>query len=529
MSTSTAKKIETHMATIKSINPATLEVLGEVPNMTERDVKQAVDAARAVQPAWNKLGFSGRQKYLLKLKDVILDELDDLVDLISRESGKPRIEAYGGEVLSAMDLIQYVAKHAEKRLKRETLKLGRWNLLGHRSHLEYYPLGVVGVIAPWNFPFSISLGEIVMALMVGNTVVYKPSEYSTQVGVRIKTLFEKARFPQDVFRLVTGDGKTGAALVKSGANKIAFTGSVSTGKVIMAACAETLTPVTLELGGKDPLIVFEDADLDVASSAAVWGAFCNSGQVCASVERVYVHESVSKKFTDLVVEKVSRLRQGEGLRDDVEVGAMTNEMQVRVVEDHVEEARKRGAQILTGGERNRDLKGYFYKPTVLTGVDHSFRIVAEETFGPVLPIMTFRVEDEAVRLANDSAYALNAYVWTRDIKRGEHVASQIVAGTVNINDSLFSHAIPQTPWGGPKNSGMGRTHGALGLMDLVEVRHVHLNKAKRKEDYFWWYGYSKDKIEMYQIMAQMFFGRGVFHRMKNFIKFVSKLSKVDVS
>ena len=367
-----------------------------------------------------------------------------------------------------------------------------------------------------------------MALIVGNTVVYKPSEYSPLIGVRIRELFDKARFPQDVFRLVTGDGATGAALVKSGVNKIAFTGSVRTGKAIMAACAENLTPVTLELGGKDPLIVFEDADLDVASSAAVWGAFLNSGQVCASVERVYVHAGVASKFTDLVVEKTRKLRQGVGLNDDVEVGSMTAEMQLKIVEEHVEEAKKRGAQILCGGERNRDLKGYFYKPTVLTHVDRSFKIVRDETFGPVMPIMTFTNEDEVVTLANDSAYALDAYVWTKDVARGKRVASRLVAGTVNINESVFSHALPQAPWGGPKASGLGRTHGALGLLDLVEVRHVHLNTANKKKNYFWWYNYSKDKIELYKIMAQMFFGKGVLHRMWNLLKFLAKLSKLKV-
>lgn len=528
MSTSAAGKIMSHNENIKSINPATLEFLGEVPSMGEKEVHQAVMAARAVQPSWQALGFSGRVKYFNRLKEIILNEMDSLVELISRETGKPKIEAYGGEVLPAMDLIQHFAKNAEKILRRETLKLGRWNLLGRASYLEYYPLGVVAVIAPWNFPFSISLGEIVMALIVGNTVVYKPSEHSPLIGLRIKELLDKAKFPQDVFRLVTGDGQTGAALVKSGVNKVAFTGSVRTGKAIMAACSETLTPVTLELGGKDPFIVFEDADLDVASSAAVWGAFLHSGQVCASVERVYVQESVAKKFTDLVVTKTKKLRQGVGLNDNVEVGSMTAEMQLKIVEDHVEEAKKRGAQVLCGGERNREFKGYFYKPTVLSGVDHSFKIVKDETFGPVMPIMIFKSEDEAIRLANDSAYALDAYVWTKNMKRGESVASRLVAGTVNINESVFSHAIPQTPWGGPKASGIGRTHGALGLLDLVEVRHVHLNKLNKKKNYFWWYGYSKDKIELYQIMAQMFFGPGFLHRARHFVKFLAKMKKMDV-
>lgn len=493
--------------TVKSVNPATLELLGEVPNQREREVAQAVAAARAVQPAWEALGFKKRAEYLLKIRDAILDEIDGIAELISKENGKPVIEAIGNDIMPVMDLITYFAKNAEKILRKESIKLGKWGALGHRSHLEFYPLGVVGVIAPWNFPFSIPVGEVAMALIAGNTVVLKPSEYTPLVGVKVKEIFDKAKLPQDVLRLVTGDGLTGAALTKAGTDKIAFTGSVNTGKKIMAACAESLTPVTLELGGKDPMIVFADANLDVASSAAVWGAFCNSGQVCASVERVYVEESVKDKFLEQVVAKTKKIRQGIGLSPDTDVGAMTAEMQLKKVELHVEDAKKRGATILTGGERNTDLKGYFYKPTVLTNIDHSFPIVAEETFGPVLPVMSFKTEDEVVRLANDSPYALNAYIWTANGGRGKRVASRIVAGTVNVNDSLFTHALAQTPWGGPKASGIGRTHGMHGLMDLVQVRHVHVNTIVRKQNFFWWYGYSADKVAMMKLLITALFSR----------------------
>lgn len=513
------KAVSQSMDTIKSINPATLEVLGEVPNMDARQVAEAVRAARAVQKSWEAVGFAKRRESLLCVRDAILDDIDAIADIISKENGKPILEAIGNDIMPVMDLITYFAKNAEKLLRKETIKLGKWNFLGRKSHLEFYPLGVVGVIAPWNFPFSIPMGEVAMALVVGNTVVLKPSEYTPLVGKKIKDIFDKAKFPQDVVRLVTGDGMTGAALTKAGCDKIAFTGSVNTGKKIMAACADTLTPVTLELGGKDPFIVFKDADLDVASSAAVWGAFCNSGQVCASVERVYVEESVKDEFTRMVVEKTNKIRQGIGQSSDVDVGSMTAEMQIKKVEQHVEDARKRGAKILTGGERNRDFKGYFYKPTVLTGVDHSFPIVAEETFGPVLPIMGFKTEDEAVTLANDSAYALNAYVWSGDVGKAKRAASRIVAGTVNVNESLFTHALAQTPWGGPKASGIGRTHGANGLMDLVQVRHVHVNSVVKKKNFFWWYGYSAEKVDMMKaLMTALFSRKG--GRIKAFFKFV---------
>ncbi len=367
-----------------------------------------------------------------------------------------------------------------------------------------------------------------MALIVGNAVVLKPSEYTTTIGMRIKKIFDEAGLAPGVLEIVTGDGLTGAALTKSGVDKVTFTGSVNTGKKIMAACAENLTPLMLELGGKDPFIVFDDADLDTASSAAVWGAFCNSGQVCASVERVYVHEKIADKFTQLVVEKTKKIRQGSGTDANIDMGAMTAPMQLRKVIEHVNDAKKRGAKILTGGDVVAEGKGNFFQPTVMTGVDHSFPVVKEETFGPVMPIMTFKSEDEVVKLANDSEYALNAYVWGGDKDQLNKVASQIIAGTVNINESLFTYALPQTPWGGPKLSGIGRTHGAHGLLDLVVIRHVHENARPAKKSFFWWYGYGPEKITMMKLLNQALFGRG-FTRVTSFIKFALMSLKAKVN
>lgn len=514
---------------IKSINPATLEIIGEVPNMGEREVRVLVQAARTVQPQWEKLGFKARAAFVLRARDILMAEMDNIAELISKENGKPVVEAIGNDIMPVMDLMTYFAKNSQKLLKKEKIRLGKWSVMGRRSHLEFYPFGVVGVISPWNFPLSIPLGEVAMALMVGNTVVLKPSEHTPLVGLKIKEIFEKAKLPQDVLHVVTGDGKTGAALVESGCNKICFTGSVETGKKIMASCAQSLTSVMLELGGKDPLIVFDDADLDTASSAAVWGAFCNSGQICASVERLYVQDTIYDNFVGLVVDKTKKLRQGVGQSVDVDVAAMTAEMQIKKVSEHVEDARKRGAKILTGGKRLEDKKGYFYPPTVLVDVDHTFSIVSEETFGPVLPIMKFKTEDEAIKLANDSKYGLNAYVWSKDKAKARRVASQLQVGTANINESVFSHAVPQTPWGGPKLSGIGRTHGALGLLDLVEVRHVHENKVQGKKNFFWWFGYGADKVEMDKVLCEALFGKGFFHRLGALIRFVVKSLKAKVN
>ncbi|MBI2340278.1 MAG: aldehyde dehydrogenase family protein, partial [Deltaproteobacteria bacterium] len=340
---------------------------------------------------------------------------------------------------------------------------------------------------------------------------------------KIGELIKEAGVPGTVVEIVTGDGATGSALVESDVNKIVFTGSVATGKRIMESAAKRLTPVTLELGGKDPMIVLPDADLDLASSATVWGAFCNSGQVCASIERVYVHESIADRFTQMVVEKTKKLRQGPGESGEVDIGSMTAEMQIEKVEKQVEDAKKRGARVLTGGERNREFPGRFYKPTVLSDVDHTFPVVMEETFGPVLPIMTYSTLDQAVKLANDSPYGLNAYVWGKNLKTARGVASRLVAGTVNVNESVFSFAVPQTPWGGPKESGIGRTHGVPGLLEMVQVRHVYTNRKALKS--FWWYPYSSEKREMFKVLAQTLFGKGI-SRLSGLLKFLGLMRKV---
>lgn len=506
-------------------DPATGEVLGQVPRQNEAEIKMAVNRARVAQKNWAETSFERRGQLLLQARQIILEHLDEIATLISRENGKPLIEAISHDIMPVMDLLTFFAKNTKKILKRESIKLGKWNVLGHRSHVEFHPLGVIGVISPWNFPFSIPLGGVAMALMAGNTVVLKPSEYTPLIGLKIGAILKQAGFPEDVCQVVTGDGMAGAALVRSGVDKITFTGSVATGKKIMAMAAETLTPVALELGGKDPLIVLPGADLDLASSAAVWGAFCNSGQVCASVERVYVPEALFSEFTEMVVKKTGKLRQGPGLSAEVEMGAMTAEMQVKKVEDQLADAQKKGAKILTGGGRHPELGGRYFQPTVISNVSDDYPIVRDETFGPVLPILPYKTVDEAVLRANDSPYALNAYVWAKDTQEGKKVASRLVAGTVNVNDSVFTHALAQTPWGGPKESGIGRTHGVEGILELVLAKHVHVSSLSSKRNNFWWFNYSAEKLSMMRALCWVLFGSGLA-RVKAAFKFLSLMFRV---
>lgn len=507
------------MAKIKSLNPATGEVIEEVEAGSEEEVRKAVARAREAWETWKVLSFRARGRYLLEAREYIRTHLDEIASLITRENGKPLAESVSADIFPVMDLATYFAKNAEKILRRQKIWLGKWAFMGRTSFVEYHPLGVIGIISPWNFPFSIPCGEAIMALMAGNTVVLKPSEITPLVGFKIQEIFDAVGLPKGVLQVIPGDGLTGAALVGSGVNKLIFTGSVATGKRVLEAAAKTLTPVTLELGGKDPMVVLEDADLDVASSAAVWGSFSNSGQICASVERLYVHEKIAEPFIQRCVEKTAKLRQGEGMNQEIEVGAMSSPMQLEKVERQVEEARKSGAQVLIGGSRVREGKGSFYRPTILTGVTHSMEVMREETFGPVIGVMTFRDDDEAVRLANDTRFGLTASVWTTDLKRGVALARRIEAGTVTVNENVYTYALAQTPWGGPKESSVGRTHGKIGLLELVEPKHIHVNHVTKIKD-FWWYTYDKAKFDLLVSLGDALFARSIFAKIKSALRFL---------
>lgn len=488
---------------IVCINPATGEVNGRVPLLSASDVTAAVGRARHAQPAWSQLSYRARAEVILRAREIVLAQVDEIAGLISRETGKPPAEATSMEVVPTLDLMYYFAHNTEKLLRRQKIDIGQYGLMGRSSYLVYKPLGVVGIISPWNFPWATPLDEVVMALMAGNAVVLKPSELTPLCALKIGEIFRQARLPEGLVEIVTGDGSTGAALVEAGVDKVMFTGSVATGKKVAEAAARHLIPVVLELGGKDPMLVLDDANLENAARAAVWGGFCNAGQACASIERCYVHESIAGEFTKRVVAETRKLKLGPPNGEAVDIGAMTNERQLRIVEDHIQDAVEQGARVETGGRRVDYLEGWFHEPTVVTNVDHSMDLMRDETFGPVLPIMTFKTDDEAVRLANDSIYGLTASVFTSNIGRGRRLAERIDAGTVMINEVVYTHAIAQTPWGGVKQSGYGRTHGKLGLLELVSAQHIHLNRVPWLPD-VWWFRYTRDAANLFRGFARRF-------------------------
>ncbi|HTH38814.1 MAG TPA: aldehyde dehydrogenase family protein [Pyrinomonadaceae bacterium] len=504
-----------------SYNPATGSEVGQVPIYSPDGVQAAVEGSREVFHMWKKTSFTERKRLVMRARDIILADIDGIARLISAESGKPFGEAISMEIAPVLDLMQWIARGAEKMLKPHRIGIGLYAMLGRSSKIVYHPLGVVGIIPAWNYPFSIPLGEAAMAVMAGNSVVIKPSELTPIIGSKIEEIFAKAGAPDGLVQVVTGAGETGAALVEAAPDKIMFTGSVATGKKIAAAAAKNLTPVVLELGGKDPMIVFDDANLELAAGAAVWGAFCNAGQSCSSVERLYVQEGAAQELTRLIVKQTKELNVGPGDREDVSIGAMSSERQLKIVEDHVEDFRWAGANIETGGKAN-DL---FYEPTVITGATNEMLGMREETFGPTLPIGTFKTEEEAIRLANDSEFGLTASVWTRDYAKGRRVAEQIEAGTVCINEVLYTHGIGQTPWGGFKNSGRGRTHGLEGLMELVQPQHIHTNRVALLPN-AWWMPYSSTAVETFRKFATNFASGSLIRTTGMFPKLLKRINEL---
>ena len=476
---------------LEVFDPATLERVGEIEIATTEDVRSAVEDARRVFESWRSLSFRERGRHMLAARDVIAERTDEIAETICRDTGKPRLEAVTMEVLGSCDALTYYAKNAERLLRDEKKKL---HLMKHKKLvLSYRPIGVIGIITPWNFPFLLSLNPPVQALMAGNTVVLKPSEVTPFVGIMLERVFEAAGLPPGVLQVLTGDGTTGAALVDAGCDKVSFTGSVRTGRKVAEACGARLIPCTLELGGKDPMIVCEDAELERAARGAVYGAFCNSGQICISTERVYVTEKVAQPFVARAVELTQELRQGPESEGDVDVGAITFPPQLEIIESQVKDATDKGARTLTGGRRNPNYAGYFYEPTVLVDVDHTMQIMREETFGPVLPIQVVGDESEALRLANDTRYGLNANVWTKDRHKGKQIANQLNSGSVVVDDCLVAYGITESPFGGVNDSGIGRVNGEIGLKSYCHVQSVISNRFSSKREYLW-YPYGAKKL-----------------------------------
>jgi succinate-semialdehyde dehydrogenase/glutarate-semialdehyde dehydrogenase len=486
---------------MKLSSPSNEKPIGEITVNTPDEVRAAVRRARAAQAGWEATGFDGRRRYMEKALKVLLRRQEEFIDVIVRETGRSRMETIMMEIFPACDSLGYYPKKAKKILADQKVPL---HLLKNKKMvLCYRPLGVIGIITPWNGPFILSLNPTVQALMAGNTVVLKPSEVTPFSGKLVADLFREAGLPEDVVIVVEGDGETGAALVDAGVDKISFTGSVRTGRKIGEACGRSLTPCTLELGGKDPMIVCADADVVRAAGGAVFGAMMNCGQFCSSTERVYVVEAVADEFIRRVVEKVKTLKLGTA--GDFDLGPIIWPNQLEIIERHVQDAIAKGAKLLTGGKRALEMGKLFYEPTVIVDVTHDMALMREETFGPILPIVRVRDENEALRLANDCVYGLAANVWTKDNDKAVRLAKRIEAGAVCVNDSAITYGVTEAPFGGRKSSGVGQVNGDAGLKSYCFAQPIVLDRFGTKEEQMW-YPYTGEKVKILQKIMKWVWG-----------------------
>ncbi|MBI1257603.1 MAG: aldehyde dehydrogenase family protein [Chloroflexi bacterium] len=449
-------------------NPATGEPIGSLPLMGRDDVQAAVSRARAAQPGWEALGVHDRARLLRLWADAVLADQRHLMGLIRRETGKSDPSAFV-EVLVLDNIASYYAKHAPRILKAQR-RMPVFPLV-HRAHVHYRPYGVAGFITPWNYPYFNGLSDLLPALVAGNSVVLKPSEITPYVALYAVEKMREVGFPPDVIQVVTGDGSTGAALIDC-VDYIHLTGSTATGRKVALRAAERLIPYSLELGGKDPLIVLNDADLDSAVVGTLRSALENAGQACISIERVYVEQGIYEAFLERALTYVQQYTVGAEGGNATCMGCMTNERELLRTEDHLRDAVAKGARILYGGKRRPDLGPLFFEPTLLVDVDHTMHVMTDETFGPLVPIMRVRDADEAIRLANDTSYGLSASLYTRDLRRGEQLARRIEAGDVSINRPQMVIGTPSLPMGGVKASGVGRRGGPEGLLRFVQTQSI---------------------------------------------------------
>lgn len=508
------------MDLLRAVNPATGKLIEEYQRTSPLDVEKAVEDSRRSFENWKEISIKQRVAYLEKIRNNIMEHLDEYAKIIADDTGKVLTESLMSDILPTVEFIRYYEKNTEKFLKphkRDT----PLTFQGGKSYVSYQPLGVIGIISPWNYPLQLSMIPIITALAAGNTVVIKPSNTTPTIGALIERIIIEAELPQGVVQVVQGGREAGAALINAKPDKIFFTGSVSTGKKIMEQASKHLIPVELELGGKDPMIVLEDANIDRAVEGALYGAFSNAGQVCISVERLYLDENIAETFLQKLLYRVNQLNIGSGKENDI--GAMTSPEQITHVQNQIENAVQKGAKL----ETPLRVEENFFYPVILTEVNHEMEIMTEETFGPVLPVMTFNTTEEGIRLANDSKYGLNASVWTKDTKLGEKVAKELITGNVMINDVLRNVGNPDLPFGGTKQSGMGKYHGPEGLYSFSLEKSIMINNGKDAREINW-FPYSEAKYNGLKKLLKVLHGdQNLLKKGRSLLKLAKELKKLE--
>jgi len=499
---------------VASVDPATGLILRTFEKTSPLSVPGLLAKAREAQREWAKRSVEERCERLRVLQSIILERKDLLADAVVRESGKPRAEAKFADVFVSLDSAKYFADYTPSLMRSEGVPHHSLAAKAKSGQLIYEPLGVVAIISSWNYPLAIPMSQITAAVAAGNGVLCKTSDFTPECGELIGQLFHDAGFPENLVTIVQGGGEVGQALIEARPDKVFFTGSVFTGKHVAEACAPLLIPSVLELGGKDAMLVLKDADLEIASSAAVWGSYSNCGQVCLSVERLFVEESISEAFIQKCVEKTKKLRVGPGNDPNTEIGPMIRPQHVQRMGELIADAVQHGAKILCGGRPRPDLGLNFFEPTVITGVESAMKLFQDETFGPIMAIRVVRDAEEAVRLANDSEFALSASIWTDDLEGGRRIARELRVGVVMVNDLISGFAIAEAPHGGCGLSGWGRTHGKAGFQEMVHVKYVDEDRLPWLEKP-WWYRYGADVEKAGDSFLTFEFGRNWGQRLRH--------------
>lgn len=498
---------------VVSLDPATGEIWKEHISTSSDQVAGAVRAAREAQGAWDQLGIDGRLKILRKFYRQLYLQRTELARLATREAGKPAAEAIVAELITSLDSVKYYLRNGKKILKTHTWRHQNIALKAKRAMLVRRPWGVVGVITPWNYPLMLVVSTIFPALLAGNSVLLKPSEHTTQIALKVGELLHGVGVPENVFQVLPGDGNAGAALLEHHVDRMVFTGSARAGRSVALAAAEKFIPVTLELGGSDPMIVLKDAALERAAAAAIWGRLINAGQTCVAIKRVFVEAAVYEAFLNIVLKGIKNVRIGRGENPENELGPMIRLSQIEILEEQLQDAINKGAKVLFGGRRRPELGPQFFEPAILSDVTSDMRVMQEETFGPLLPIVPVADAEEAVRLANATPYGLSASIWTKDVGRAQKLAFQIHAGSVTINDVAFYAGAADVPYGGFKNSGIGKNHGEAGLLDMVREQYIDIEPFA----WFykpWWYRYSQKRVQQLDKFTAFLHSASLIERIK---------------
>lgn len=495
---------------ISIINPSTEEKISELVISSESEIKEKVRKARDAFEIWSNIGIEKRVNHLQKIYDIIINDRENIAKIITKNNGKPLAESYLTEIASTLQVMEHFIKKGPSLISKKNISLGPLYPTKN-SFITYEPIGTVAIIKPWNYPFYLPFSAITKTLLAGNTFVLKPSSTVSLVGKLIEDILAKAGLPDGVANVIYGDGTVAEKLIENNIDKVIFTGSIEIGKNIAEVCAKRLIPVSLELGGKDPAIVLNDCNLDYAAGGIMWGALSNCGQACASIERVYVQSEIHDDFIEKIISLVKELKIGDGFDDETDIGPVINNEQIKKIEEQVDDAISKGARLHMGGKRI-ERKGFFLEPAVLSNVNHSMKIMREETFGPVIPIMKFETIDEVIKLANDTRYGSSGSIWCQDTSNVSNIANKLNCGTVWVNDSLFLQAHPNCPWQGYKESG----YGSSTVYDFVKAKHISIDKGylpSIRPKSFWWYPY-KGKASSFSDFIELIYKSGIKEKAK---------------